>query len=422
MKFAVCSLLILLSTLCTAQDTIYARKVINELCSRRYAGRAYVANGEKKAAAYIASEFKKAGLSKIGKSYFQEFPMSVNTFPKTVVVKYNGKVLQAGVDYLVDPSAPSCSFKGEISFVSVDELDSATHYDEFGYNLKAAVLDTFTERYFEEAAISFKKYSTDQRKQIVIRLSNSKLTWSSSGRMAKVCLITLRNEVFERGKPAFFEVEIKNKFLAPYMARNVIGMIEGNKFKDSFIVLTAHYDHLGMMGKTAMFPGANDNASGIAMMLNLARYFKANPQPFSIVFIAFSGEENGLVGSHYFVQNPLITLSDIRFLVNIDLMGNGSEGVMAVNGIVHSSEFNLLKSINTRNQYLPDVKARGKAANSDHYWFSHAGVSAFFFYLMGPYPYYHDVNDKASAVPLSNFSNAFLLFRDFIVSLQKQSR
>src|SRR6478735_8237404 len=105
----------------------------------------------------------------------------------------------------------------------------------------------------------------------------------------------------------------------------------------------------------------------------------------------------------------------MHFLINIDLMGNGAEGVMAVNGSTYKSQYNLLTSINTKHQYLPAVKARGKAANSDHYYFSEAGVPCFFFYLMGPYPYYHDINDKASAVPFSNFSNAFMLFRDFII-------
>lgn len=419
MKFLTLLFTTLLCLNLSAQDTIYARKVINKLCSDGFAGRAYVENGDKKAANYIASEYKSIGLKKVGKSYFQKFPMAVNTFPKTVIVKYNGKLLRAGIDYIVDPASPSCKFKGQITFVSINELDTYTHYDVDGFKLKTAIIDTFTGKYHEEAAINLKKYSSDQNKQFVIKLSNEKLTWSSSPRVARVSMITLRDEVFDRSIPASFEIEIVNDYHTPYNTKNVIGMLEGTKYKDSFIVLTAHYDHLGKMGKTAIFPGANDNASGIAMMLNIAKYFKANPQPYSIVFIAFSGEENGLVGSQYFVEHPMIELSSIKFLINIDLMGNGADGVMAVNGAVHKSEFQMLSNINTKHQYLPAVKARGKAANSDHYWFSQAGVPAFFFYLMGPYPYYHDVNDVAKAVPLTNFGNAFKLFCDFIIELQK---
>jgi Zn-dependent M28 family amino/carboxypeptidase len=194
----------------------------------------------------------------------------------------------------------------------------------------------------------------------------------------------------------------------------VLGVIKGSSDKDTFIVFTAHYDHLGMMGKTATFNGANDNASGVAMMLELAKHYSENKPYYNLLFIAFTGEELGLIGSNYYVRNPVFPLANIKFLINIDLMGNGSEGVMVVNGSLHGKEFNLLSAINKQYNYLPQVKSRGKAANSDHYWFSEAGVKAFFFYLMGPYPHYHDVNDRPEMLPYANFENAFLLFRDFI--------
>lgn len=401
------------------QDTVYARKILNDLCGNSFKGRGYVGKGDIKASKYIASEFKSIGLKTVSKSYFQEFTFPVNTFPKNVVVKYNGRILVAGVDYLVDPSCPSYKFKGIVEFMPLSELNDEDQYDKKGRNYRQAVLDTFTGKYFEEAAISTKRYLSDRQKELVIQLTNDKLTWSSSPVLGSKCIITLMNHVFDRTKPAEFDICIESKFIQNYTSRNVLGMIEGTARKDSFIVFTAHYDHLGMMGKTAMFPGANDNASGIAMMLNLAKYFKQHPQRYSLLFIAFSGEENGLIGSNYYVKNPVFPLENIRFLINIDLMGNGAEGVMAVNGTIFPKDFTLLKNINEKEKYLPAVKVRGKARNSDHYWFSEAGVPCFFFYLMGPYPFYHDVNDKASAVPFSNFSNAFLLFRDFIVELQK---
>ena len=93
---------------------------------------------------------------------------------------------------------------------------------------------------------------------------------------------------------------------------------------------------------------------------------------------------------------------------------------MVFNGTINPSEFQLLKTINDKEKYLPAVKIRGKAANSDHYWFAQSGVPAFFFYLMGPYPFYHDVNDQATALPLTNFEQAFMLFQSFISQLQNQ--
>ncbi len=417
-SLAILLCLLIIASSSSAQDTIYARKVLNELCSPKYKGRGYVCNGDKKAASYILGQFKSIGLKKVKGTYLQKFSFPVNTFPKKVIVKYNGKLLEAGKDYIINAGCKDFNFSGTLPFTNIKEMNDSSYYDRSGYPQKMAIIDTFNKKSFPEAELTSKKYLSDFKKALIIKLTNDKLTWTSSYQQDNNCIITLKSDVFDRTAPSQFEIEIDSKFYTPYTSQNVLGMLEGTENNDSFIVFTAHYDHLGMMGSTAMFPGANDNASGIAMMLNLAKYFKAHPQKYSLLFIAFSGEETGLIGSQYYVKNPIIPLENIHFLINIDLMGNGAEGVMTVNGAVYKEQYELLTKINTVNNYLPAVKARGKAANSDHYYFSEAGVPCFFFYLMGPYPYYHDVYDKASAVPFTNFGNAFLLFRDFIIALQ----
>lgn len=402
-----------------AQDTTYVRNVIRQLGSKSFAGRGYVSNGDRKAASFISSEFKTIGLKSFSRSYLQPFPISINTFPGKMKVKINGKELIPGVDFIVDPSACSLKFKGNVRFISNRELQSDSLYDASFYQLNEALIDTFNGKTSESAAISFRKFQSDRKKKLLMQLSSQKLTWSSHFRQSQQCLIILKSDLFDRSlSSASVEIDIEAKLINDYTTNNVIGYVPGKKYKDSFIVVTAHYDHLGKMGKNVWFPGANDNASGIAMLLSLARYYQNNPADHNIVFIAFSGEENGLLGSKYYVDHPLFSLAEIAFLINIDLMGNGAEGVMAVNGAVFKPQFELLKSLNEKGKYLPDVSKRGKAANSDHYWFSEYGVPCFFFYLKGTYPYYHDVFDKPEALPLTNFGNAFLLFRDFIDALQ----
>ncbi len=411
-----------------AQDTLYARKVLNELCSPKYKGRGYVGNGDKKAAAYIQNQFKTIGLKKVKGTYTQSFTFPVNTFPKKVEVKYNGVLLVAGRDYIINAGCKTFHFNGTLPFSSSENLQDSSFYDRVGYQQTMAVIDTFSQNKGSEAFLTNKKYLSDFKKSLLVKLTNDKLTWTSSYQEDDNCIITLKNNVYDRSRLAHFEIAIESKFYGEYTAKkeligtytskNVLGMLEGTENKDSFIVFTAHYDHLGMMGSTALFPGANDNASGIAMLLNLAKYFKEHPQKYSLLFIAFSGEETGLIGSQYYVSHPIIPLEKMHFLINIDLMGNGAEGVMTVNGANYKEQYNLLSNLNIKNNYLPAVKARGKAKNSDHYYFSEAGVPCFFFYLMGSYPFYHDINDKASAVPFTNFDNAFLLFRDFIIGLQ----
>jgi hypothetical protein len=397
------------------QDTNYARSVIHVLTSKAYKGRGYVGHADAKAAKYIANQFKSIGLKPVKKSFYQDVPFSINTFPNKMSVKYNGKLLVPGQDYIIDPASKSCKFKGNIQFFDFNSLNNDELYNLDVYNLNSALLDTFNPKYAESAAINKKKFISDRKKTLLIQLTNDKLTWSSSYLQSHQCVIQLKSHIVDRSKPALFEINIDAKFIPYYESQNVIGMVPGTKEKDSFVVFTAHYDHLGMMGNKTFFPGANDNASGIAMILDIAKYFAKNPQKYSLVFIAFTGEETGLLGSDHFVRNPLFPLSNIQFLINIDLMGNGEEGAMAVNGAVFKSQFKTLDSINQLNHYLPQIKVRGKAANSDHYWFSEKGVPCFFFYLMGQYPYYHDIYDESNAVPLKNYIGAYQLFRDFAI-------
>ena len=107
---------------------------------------------------------------------------------------------------------------------------------------------------------------------------------------------------------------------------NVIGFLEGNEKKDEIVVISAHYDHLGMKSSGAgdlIFNGANDNATGVAAVLALAEYFKSkNNNSRSILFIAFTAEEMGLVGSNYFGKT--ISPESIVAGINIEMIGKES--------------------------------------------------------------------------------------------------
>lgn len=402
-----------------SQELNNVKRNVDVLADDSYNGRGYVNKGDSKAANYIANEFKKSGiLPANNKSYFQKLQFPVNVFPNEIILKCNGVLLKPGIDFIVEPDCPSFKYKGNVSFVSNSQLGKESFYDSIGYKQTYALLDTFSPKYSETAEITRRKFLKNYNQSLLIELTNNKLTWSASYKQGNRCHITILNSSFKRDSSYYFEINIKPKFIPQYSSKNVLGLVKGTSNKDTFIVFTAHYDHLGMMGKSACFNGANDNASGIAMMLELANYYAQNKPYYNMLFIAFTGEELGLIGSNYYVRNPIFPLSKIKFLINIDLMGNGSEGLMVVNGSVHGKEFNLLSNINEQKKYLPQVKSRGKAANSDHYWFSEAGVKSFFFYLMGPYPYYHDVKDRAEMLPYSNFENAFLLFKDFINSIR----
>jgi aminopeptidase YwaD len=220
---------------------------------------------------------------------------------------------------------------------------------------------------------------------------------------------------------AFISIRFSSQFLPRYNTSNVAGYVMGSQKPDSFIVFMAHYDHLGRMGEETMYPGANDNASGTATVLDLARHYSSLPEPppYSIAFLLFSGEEAGLLGSFHFAENPLFPLSSIRFAVNLDMVGTGSEGLRAVNGSIHTEEFNILKTLNDECSCLPEVGGRGESANSDHYPFHAKGVKTFFIFTLGKeHRHYHVPADVIETLPFTGYNSLFKLLTGFADKLQ----
>ena len=363
MKLTFVSGLLMLSNLVHSQNISFNREIVDTLASPYFWGRGYTNDGMKKAANFLAAEFKTLGVQPLnGKNYFQDFSYPANTFPGKMEVEINGQSLTPGVDFIVGPESRGAKGKGKL-----EEKDSADFID---YD-----------------------------KRIIINLQD-KLTWSVEQQVADYTLIQIDKKRFT-GTPATYKVNIENKFINDFKTANICGMVRGTALPDSFIFVTAHYDHLGGMGKDTYFPGANDNASGDALLLSLAKYYAAHPAKYSIGFILFAGEEAGLVGSKYYSENPIVPLKQIRFLINTDLAGTGDEGITVVNATEFPSEFALMNKINDQYKYLVKINPRGKAANSDHYFFTEKGVPAFFFYTLGGIKAYHDVFDKSSTLPLN---------------------
>lgn len=102
-------------------------------------------------------------------------------------------------------------------------------------------------------------------------------------------------------------------------ARNIIGVLEGRR-RDEYIVVAAHYDHLGMQGGR-IYPGADDNASGVAILVTLAKMLASSHPDRSILFISFDAEEDGMLGSHYFARSGLVDLKKIKAMICLDLVG-----------------------------------------------------------------------------------------------------
>lgn len=112
-------------------------------------------------------------------------------------------------------------------------------------------------------------------------------------------------------------------------ATNLVGYLKGSAEPGRFTVLTAHYDHLGVRDGL-VYPGADDDASGVAAMLAAADYFARHQPRRSIFFVAFDGEEEGLQGSRYFVAHPPVELSSLALEINLDMVGRGDRNDLVV--------------------------------------------------------------------------------------------
>jgi len=414
----------------------YARKVVDTMASESMHGRGYINNGDSIAANYIKSEFKKLGLRPIGKDHYQNFSFPINTFPEVDTFYFalsdkSGKSFVfkgiPGKNFLISASSP-----GATNYFPIEVFDSTNAVSERSFRKfskrvsKNGFILVDDRNVVDKNKIAFfERVKKNELKTAGIIQLQKKLTWEESQTVSdhikiEVQADSLNFNNYKKAEGKAF-ISFKNKLLPEHVSQNVIGYVQGSVYPDSFIVFSAHYDHLGQMGKNAYFPGANDNASGCAMLLNLARYYSVaeNKPKCSIAFISFGGEEAGLVGSKYYTEHPLFPLKNIKFLLNMDIMGTGEDGITVVNGTIFKNEFDVLKEINSKNNLIKEVKIRGKAANSDHYFFSEKGVKAFFIYALGGIKAYHDIYDRAETLPLNEFENMFDLiikFTDHLVN------
>jgi aminopeptidase YwaD len=400
-----------------SQDLRLVRRHIDTLASPIMKGRGYTGNGEKLAATYIRQYFKQYHLQAFDTSYFQPFQLSINTFPGEMQLKNGRKVLVCGQDYILAPDAPS--LKGKYKLTVLDTLiftDTIAQKWFLHADLKKTALALSPAQ--KSRLKTLPKPFNEKLKEapVMVMLQPKKLTASVAASQATQLVIdVLKDSINLEAKN--LKLKIEAKIIPDYATQNVIGWVKGTQYPDSFIVISAHYDHLGMMGSETYFPGANDNASGIAMLLSLADYYSQHPAACSIMFIAFGAEEAGLIGSSYFVNHPLVALSKIKFVMNLDLAGTGDEGATVVNGAILTKEFDLLVEANQEGKYLTTLNKRGKAKNSDHYYFSEKGVKSFFLYTLGGITAYHDIYDTSAKLPLTKFKELYQLMIAFMAKL-----
>lgn len=190
-------------------------------------------------------------------------------------------------------------------------------------------------------------------------------------------------------------------------AENVAGLIRGSgDLASQYIVIGAHLDHLGdgqfgSRGETgSLHPGADDNASGVAGMLLMARglagdYAKLDGDRRSVLFIAFSGEESGLNGATFYVNNPVAPITTHTLMINFDMIGRIKDGRLSVSGVGTGVGLeDVVEPIFDASPLIEQVES-GLSGRSDHWAFYEAGVPVLFVTATDQHDDYHTQNDES---------------------------
>ena len=370
---------------------------IEYLASDKLEGRRSGTQGGKKAAEYIAREFKRYGLKPIGDNgtYFQnfDFVFDVRLGSKnhlSAIFSDVTRSYEVEKDFLPLAFSSNERVEGEVVFagygLSAPELD----YDDYeGIDVTNRIVLVF--RYGPEGddpKSKYDKYTPARYKAMTAREKGASAllfatgpesydedeliplqydaSIQSSGIAAFSVSRSLAEELFEAaGKDLRHMQDLIDSTKSPQSCSipgvtlslevsvvqetrktsNVVGLIQGNDpdLKNEVIVIGAHYDHLGLGEHGSRAPdqlgeihnGADDNASGVAAMLELAESFAANKADLrrSLVFIGFGAEEIGVLGSSYYVDNPLLDLEETVAMLNVDMVGRLTDNKLIVQGV-----------------------------------------------------------------------------------------
>jgi aminopeptidase YwaD len=246
-------------------------------------------------------------------------------------------------------------------------------------------------------------------------LEKAKERWADAAQKLGGVTVNLAVEVTRRAVPAY----------------NVVGVIEGSdpQLKREFIVVGAHYDHLGKGGhdgslapdSSSAHLGADDNASGTAGLLELARLFSANRSQLrrSLVFVAFSAEESGLLGSKAYVNNPPFPLADTVAMLNLDMVGRLREGRLSVGGVGTSPEFRQIVEAANGGRLTLRLNEDGFGP-SDHASFYAKQIPVLFFFT-GSHEDYHKPSDTAEKINYEGQAQVVAFVADIVRALDRQT-
>ncbi len=444
------------------------------LAHDRLGGRQPGTEGIARAAEYIAEQFRAAGLEPAGDdgTFFQwfELPGSKAFEPEAASFTIAGgaRSFEAGRDWVPLPFTKPGAFEGPVAFAGYGIEAGEFGYNDYdGFDAEGKVLIIL--RYEPKAddpearfgGRTHSRHSYFIRKARVARQHGAvallivnppshaekdelyrwrpvRQTYAVpmlhiSRRMADTLLAAgglpsieeLDRRIVETRRPIArdltgvsvrVETGVKQK---PLRVRNVVGRLPGHQAPDEYIVIGGHYDHVGTDSR-GIHNGADDNASGTAGVIELARVLAADrPLRRSILFIAFTAEEMGLLGSAHFVEDPVVPLEQIRAMINLDMIGRLRHDHLTLFGVPTADEFPRLVAAAAEDAGLtcdtPPTESRLFGA-SDHMSFYRKNIPVLFAFT-GMHRQYHRPPDDWERINPAGAVRVLTMIRELATSL-----
>lgn len=416
------------------------RAHVQFLASDKLEGRGTGTEGERLASEYLVRHFKRIGLKEVGNSgYLQQFDYISGVKlgddnSATIVTGGSKKSLVLNTDFRPMGFSLSGVFDGEVVFAGYGISLPDKQYDDYaGIDVtgKAVIIlrnhpdgDNPHSEFGMGAALRYKTAKAKEKgaKAVIFVTGPADdekdnlfpLAYDQSMGDAGILAVTmtrnaaaelfgpnsiasLQQSINEKKKPSSFALTGKRFSLSTEVTKvqtvgtNVLGYLEGadELLRKEVVIIGAHYDHLGMGGAGSLTPdtlavhnGADDNASGTAGLLELAEFLAGRKSELrrSVLFIAFSGEERGLLGSAFYVKNPLLPLDQSVVMINMDMIGRMNKGKLIVYGIGTSPGFEQLVASHNADSTFDLRLVKDGFGPSDHSSFYGGGIPVFHFF------------------------------------------
>ena len=383
---------------------------IHYLADDKLQGRRAGTEGEELAMNYISDQFKQIGLRPKGtEGYYQSFDINegrqINAGTHFII---NDKELKIGEDYFPFVFSPNVNIEA-LPAIAMQETGMPWFID-----LKDAIAENGNNPHFDlkeyihQLAVESKKkgatalvfYNTAEKDDQL------KFDGKDKSELTGIPVVYVAKPAAKRyfsDSTASMDMKLKIDIgEKKRIGHNVVGYIDNGA--PTTVILGAHFDHLGYgedgnsmlrTGEKLIHNGADDNASGTAALIEVARLLKTSKlNKNNYLFVAFSGEELGLFGSKYFVENPTINLGSVNYMINMDMVGrlNDSTRVLTVGGYGTSPEWSsLIGEKNKKSAFVIKIDSSGTGP-SDHTSFYRKDIPVLFFFT-GLHADYHKPTD-----------------------------